>query len=165
MGNTLQPRFQDPSTEELKAKQRRALELRKNAWSVREIADEMKTTVSVVNVWISSAIREYIPAELREDVRAIQLDRYETLLRAYIDALRKCTTLDQLEKCGRLIHSVMQRIDVLCGTESPREVRVDGQVVSISQLDMELAEMIREAKARAELEEQGLIEEAESIDG
>jgi predicted transcriptional regulator len=165
VSGTLDMRTSQNASDELRARQRRAMELRARAYSVREIADEMGTSVSVVNAWISAAVREYIPAELREDVRALQLDRYHTLLRAYIEALQRCTTLDELDKCGRLIHQVLTRIDALCGTEHAKEVRIDGQVVPITQIDMELAELIREAKERTAEEEALLAEAGGEIDG
>jgi len=165
-GKAVEPAFTAPDPGDLKARQRYAMELRTRAYNVREIADEMGTTPSVVNVWITSALREYIPAELREDVRALQLDRYERMLKIYLALLPNCRKVEEVEKVGRLVTQVMQRIDVLCGTERPRELNVSGEITPVTQLDLELQEMIREAKARAAAEEvEILAEEEEAIDG
>jgi len=161
------PAFTAPGPDDLKARQRYAMELRSRAFHVREIADEMGTTPAVVNAWITSALREYIPTEVREDVRALQLDRYERLLKAYLGVMATCTRVEDIEKISRLAIQVMQRIDVLCGTERPRELNVSGEIVPVTQLDLELQEMIREAKARASAEEAEILadEEEEAIDG
>jgi predicted transcriptional regulator len=149
----IQPAFTVEGADDIRARQRRAMELRARAWSPREIAQELGVTTHVVSAWIAAAVREHIPTEVREQVRALQLDRYEVLLKAYFEILATCTTVEQLEKIGRLCVQTMTRIDVLAGTERPKEVRLDGQIVPIGQLDLELAEMIREAKARAAAEE------------
>lgn len=160
----IEPAFTVPDPGDLKARQRYAMELRSRAFNVREIADELETTPSVVNVWITSALREYIPAELREDVRALQLDRYERLLKAYLAMLPTCSRVEEIEKVGRLIGQVMQRIDILCGTERPKELNISGEITPVTQLDLELQEMIREAKARAATEEAEILAEQDEDD-
>lgn len=158
--------------------QRLCYELRLRGLSIRQIADETGMTPSTVHRRIQCEIRETIQP-LADEVRQLELDRLDRLQQI---ALGVMGADHPLVSDGRVVHAVMPD-----GTKVPLQdhgpvlaamdrflkiqdrrakylgldaaTKVDATVTETTQQDLELAEMVREAKAKAAAAEAALREE------
>ncbi len=124
----------------------RALELRIKGWTYREIAAEIGVSHQTAYTWIEQEMERVITPPAKHLVK-MELLRYDKLLR------RLQEDLDAGGDPGRLgptILRVSKARRELLGLDQP--IRVDATVQEITQEDVALEAMIREAKAKQAVE-------------
>jgi AcrR family transcriptional regulator len=160
--------------------QRLCYQLRLRGLSIRQIADETGMSPSTVHRRIECEIRETVQP-LAEQVRALELDRLDQLQQV---ALAVMNADHPLVSDGRVVRTelpdgtkvalqdhgpVLAAMDRFLKIQDRRAkllgldaaVKVDATVVETTQLDIEAAEMVAEAKAKAAAAEARLRENAD----
>lgn len=141
-----------PNQAKVAEEQKRCYELRLKGHSIRAIAEIVGLPKSTVHERIEAEIANTVPP-LAEQVRQMELDRLDRWLLALEDKIADGDT-----------HAITTAIKVAerrakyLGIDSA--VKVEAQVHEVTQEDLALAEMIREAKARAAVEEARIKESA-----
>ena len=137
---------------ELRAK---AYELKLQGWSLRRIGAEIGVSYGTVKNYIDEEVEDRTVPLLNEVVK-IELDRYDR----YLARLERA--LDEEKADIPKIISTAVRVSEarrkLLGYDAP--TRVEAIVQQVTQEDVELAAIVREAQVRAALEEQQVNERA-----
>ncbi len=158
--------------------QTRCLNLRRDGKTIRQIAEITGLAKSTVQDRIDVAIKELVvPAA--EEVRKMELDRLDLLIDKAMDVLTANHIVVQFGKIvldgskpddgepdlrepvrdhGPVLQAIatLQRLSEsrrkLLGTDAPQ--KVDATVHEVDQSDLELAQIIREAEAKTQLQRQ-----------
>ena len=128
-----------------------AYDLRLKGWTIRNIAKELECSVGSVHGWLQNAMNERI-AEAGEDLRKLELDRLDSYLQKVECALDQ-PDADLPKLLGTALR-VGERRAKLLGLDAPE--RIDASVTQIGKDDVELMELLNEAKARQAREEDEL---------
>lgn len=115
---------------------RKALEYRKQGYNYREIAVEMRISLSTAHTYVAEALKE-ITREPAEEVLALHLERYDELLYAvWSNAINgDYFAIDK-------VMQIMARIERLHGVESPREKDATSETANM--LDQLLANSLKQ---------------------
>lgn len=137
----------DARAADVQERRKRALELRKQSLTLRQIATKMACAVSVVHAYIHDAIAD-IPVEDAKDVRAIELLKLDKLER--IVRKRVVTSKGDPQAVGAWI-KVMERRAKLTGADAPAKIDHSGAVVVAEATPAEarrvMAELFDKSKA------------------
>lgn len=158
--------------------QRLCYELRLRGLSIRQIADETGMSPATVHRRIECEIRETVQP-LAEEVRAMELDRLDRLQQVALAVMgadhplvsegrvvrveQEDGTKVALQDHGPVLAAmdrflkIQDRRAKLLGLDAA--VKVDATVTETTQEDLELAEMVREAQAKAAAAEAALKEQ------
>jgi Homeodomain-like domain len=119
----------------------KAIELRAAGASYREIGAALGVTHVTARNWVLTAVDEvkYEQAETMRKVEGTSLDRLQRAM--WPEAIQGDA------KAAMAVLRIMERRARLFGLDAP--VKVDAQVTEVTQADMEMAELVREAKAKA----------------
>jgi hypothetical protein len=124
-------------------KKAKALRLRARGETYKEIGIELGISISTAHKWVEEEMKKVITPAAEDAVR-MELIRYDQML----------TRLDDRLKAGgdaeRLIPTMLRVSKArreLLGLDQP--VRVDAQVHEVTQVDLGIQEMVREAQAYA----------------
>lgn len=130
-----------PNPARIADEQHSCLELKRKGMSVRAIAAALKMTPSTVQGRLQAAFAELVlPAA--EEVRKLDLERVDSYLKRLEDRL------EQGEDPVRVIPIALKALErraKLTGADAP--ILVDATVTETTQQDLELQEMLRDAKA------------------
>lgn len=139
-----------PSTAQLADRAVRCYELRLRGRTIRGIADELGIPKSTVQDTLNAYIAELV-LPLADEVRLLELDRLDGWLGRLEDQLDNG---EAPERVVPVLLKVQERRARLLGLDAPE--RVDATVHEVTAQDVELAEMLAEAKAKAAVDEQRL---------
>lgn len=154
MGAIPQNRGNPAERGELRA---RVYELKLKGWSLRRIGEE----IGYSHVQAKRLLDEEIEARtipLLNEVVKIELDRYDR----YLSKLEAAIDEEGAD-VAKLVASAVRVSEArrkLLGYDAPQ--RVEATVHQVDQVDVELAEVVREAQANAALEEQRIRDERAS---
>lgn len=156
------------NAEQIAEQAHRAYQLRLKGWSFRAIAGDMGISVSTVHDRVHIYVSEHVDP-LAAQFRQVELDRlddlavkaYEVLGRNHVVAQQGKIVRDDegtpllddaptLAAIDRLV-KISERRAKLLGLDAA--VKVDAQVHQVDPADIELAQMINEAKAKQAAEE------------
>lgn len=143
-----------PNTAERAEKRSQAYELRLRGWSLRRIAESLSVAHTTVKNYIDEEIEARTIPLLNEVVK-IELDRYDRYLARLESAMD-----DEGADIPKIVASAIRVSEArrkLLGYDAPQ--RVEATVHQVDQVDVELAEVVREAQANAALEEQRVRDE------
>lgn len=139
-----------PNPAKVADEQHQCLDLKRKGMSVRAIADELKMSSSTVQARLKAAYAELV-LPLAEEVRKLDLERIDAYL------VRLEDRLEQGEDPIRVVPIALKALErraKLTGADAP--IQVDATVTETTQQDLELAEMLREAKAAQAADESRL---------
>lgn len=176
MSRPTQRAQQKLNSEQIAEEAYRAYQLRLKGHSFRDIAATMKLSVSTVHNRVHTYATNHVDP-LAEQYRQVELDRldglairaYEVLSREHIVAQQGKIVRDDdgiplldsapiLAAIGTLV-KISERRSKFLGLDAA--VKVDAQVHTVDPADIELAQMIREAKAKQAVAESQLKGEAQ----
>lgn len=132
-----------------------AYDLKLKGWSLRRIGEE----IGMSHVTVKNYIDEEVEARtipLLNEVVKIEIDRYDRYLARLEEAMD-----DEKADVAKLVASAVRVSEArrkLLGYDAPQ--RVEATVHQVSETDVELAEIVREATVRAALEEKEVNERA-----
>lgn len=158
----------------LAEEQKLCYQLRLQHYTIRQIAAETGLSIGTVHKRITDEITETV-SPYREQYRVMERERLENMSREvlallerkhYVFSEGRVARLDGVPvvddefalKCIDRLLRIQERRAKLEGLDAP--VKVEAQVTEVSQVDIEAAEMIREAKARAAAQRERLEREA-----
>lgn len=137
-------RFEREKAEQMNAR-REAVELRKNGLSFRKIAEAQGCTVRTATKRYERGLKEYVPAELVESARAIELDRFDALTQINIALLAKAFEAGDIDSVCKLqdkILAVHDRRANLIPIKVPQRLVVDATVETKTDQDRELSDLL-----------------------
>lgn len=152
MGSNPSLRANPAERAELRAQ---AYDLKLKGWSLRRIG----VAIGVSHVTVKNYIDEEVEARtvpLLDEVVKIEIDRYDRYLARLEEAMD-----DEKADVAKLVASAVRVSEArrkLLGYDAPQ--RVEATVHQVSETDVELAEIVREATVRAALEERQVNERA-----
>jgi predicted transcriptional regulator len=132
-----------------------AYDLKLKGWSLRRIGAEIGVSHVTVKTYIDEEVESRTIPLLNEVVQ-MELDRYDRYLARLEEAMD-----DEKADVAKLIASAVRVSEArrkLLGYDAPQ--RVEATVHQVSETDVELAEIVREATVRAALEERQANERA-----
>jgi predicted transcriptional regulator len=132
-----------------------AYDLKLKGWSLRRIGAEIGLSHQTVKNYIDEEVESRTIPLLNEVVQ-MEIDRYDTYL-ARLEAAMD----DEKADVAKLVASAVRVSEArrkLLGYDAPQ--RVEATVHQVSETDVELAEIVREATVRAALEERQVNERA-----
>ncbi len=127
----------------------RAYELKLQGWSLRRIGAEINVSYGTVKNYIDEEI-EARTVPLLDEVVKIELDRYDRYL-----ALLEQSMIEEKADVPKIVATAVRVSEArrkLLGYDAPQ--RVEATVHQVSETDVELAEIVRDAEVRSRLEEQ-----------
>lgn len=145
-----------PNPAPIAEQQTKAYRMAVEGRSVRFIADALGVSVGCAHARLKAAI-ESIPQAERATQRAITLARYERMVELLTEQLNRGRDPVELTPELRAIEKDRRR---LLGLDEA--VKVDATVHEVTQADLELAQIIREAQARSEARERQIHDEGEN---
>lgn len=132
-----------------------AYDLKLKGWSLRRIGAEIGVSHVTVKTYIDEEVESRTIPLLNEVVQ-MELDRYDRYLARLEEAMD-----DEKADVAKLVASAVRVSEArrkLLGYDAPQ--RVEATVHQVSETDVELAEIVREASVRAALEERQVNERA-----
>jgi transcriptional regulator with XRE-family HTH domain len=135
--------------------QAKAYELKLKGWSLRRIGAELNVSHTTIKNYINDEV-EARTVPLLDEVVKIEIDRYDRYLARLEEAMD-----DEKADVAKLVASAVRVSEArrkLLGYDAPQ--RVEATVHQVSETDVELAEIVREATVRAALEEREVNERA-----
>ena len=137
--------------------QKQCYELQLEGLSIRQIAERTGMSVATVHRRISAQCETVVPAleptvpSVAEQVRARHLEQIKAWLVKLNEQIdRDCAVARNVEVGTRLL----EREAKLLGIDAPQQV--EATVTQVTQADLELQELLREARAASALEQEKL---------
>lgn len=130
-------------------------ELRRFGMSIRDIAKETSLSVGTVTNRINAEIARVV-LPLADEVRKLELDRLNRWLEKLNAQIEDDDTGARTARNVEVAVKVSERIAKLTGADAPQQV--EATVVQVTQEDIALASLVREAQAAAAVAEQQLRE-------
>lgn len=140
-------RFDREKTEQ-RQKVRETLELRKSGHSFRQIAEIQGCTIRTATLRHKKALAKFVPKELVEEVRALELDRYDQLTVMNLTLLTRAYDRGDVESFCKLqdrINAVHDRRKKMVPIEVPVTLIIDQKVEHTTDQDRELADLLGKA--------------------
>lgn len=132
-----------------KAEQRRlvaeALELRKSCYTFRQIAEHQGCSIRTATNRYRKALKQYVPAELVEEVRTTELDRFDALTLINNKLLAKAFMAGDIDAVCKLqdkLLAIHDRRANLVPIKAPTKIVMDQTVEHVSDQDQELRDML-----------------------
>jgi hypothetical protein len=129
---------------------RRCYELKLAGWSHNRIADELKISHGTVQNRIDAHIALRVQP-LADELRAVMVDRLDLCIERLHDQIQDDEAAHRLARNIEVLVKVEERRAKLLGVDAPE--RVEATVTEVTQADLELQELLREAKAQVVTEE------------
>ena len=125
--------------------QRQVLELRKAGYTYRQIAELQGCNIGTAMKRHKRAMAKEVPSELVEQVRGIELDRYDSLTQMNMNLLVRAYESGNIDDYCKLvdrINSVHDRRKKLVPIEVPTRLIVDQTIEHQTEQDRELADLL-----------------------
>lgn len=123
-----------------------AYDLRRANHSYVQIAEIQGCTVATARRRYERAVRDYIPTELIDEIRKMELDRFDALqltLLPMMERQRRLGDIDMFLKLFDRYLAVSDRRVNLTGAKAPVQVQIEGTIVQQSEQDRELQDLLR----------------------
>jgi hypothetical protein len=134
---------------------RRCYELKLAGWSHDRIAAELKISYGTVHNRIKAHIEVRVQP-LADELRAVMVDRLDLCIEKLHEQIQDPEAAGRLARNFEVLVKVEERRAKLLGVDAPE--RVEAIVTEVTQEDVALAELVREAQAAAAVAEQQLRE-------
>jgi hypothetical protein len=126
------------------AREREALQMRIAGFSYLDIAEAQGGTSRDASRRVTEAIKREVPTELREEARALSLERLGLIIRRNIMKLSSsATTEDEKERAEDVITRVTMNIVEITGAKAPIQVDVRHHDALDAELDALVADLTR----------------------
>lgn len=125
-----------------------ALELRKSGYSFRRIAEAQGCSVRTANLRVKKAISKYVPEELVDETRRVELDRYDQITLMNFNLLSRAYDAGDVESFCKLqdrVNAVHDRRKKMIPIEVPTRLVIDQTVEQRTEQGQELADLFERA--------------------
>ena len=125
--------------------QTQALEMRKAGHTYREIGEVQGCSAPTAAHRVTRAIKREVPKELIDSVRAIELDRIDTITKmniALMESAYRAGNHDLFFKAQNAVNAQHDRRKSIVPIQQPTKLIIDQQVTNQSEQDRELSELI-----------------------
>jgi hypothetical protein len=138
-----------------------AVEMRKNAYSFRAIAEHQGCTIQTATQRFRRGSKQYLPPELVESSRATELDRFDALTHINLTLLAEAVKdrdIDSVCKLQDKILAIHDRRAKLIPMQVPVKMVIDGLIDGATDQDRELTALLSAAAQDVEEKIQWLVE-------